>query len=258
MQYLSSNGLLKLTFTIFILVALGFISNSSIAWQRYDQGCNSCHGGFFSGVSPKGTTIPFNNKHEMHINANYMDAACNLCHGGQGVSYLASSGGTNTNPGIGCIGCHGRSYDGIGYSAAGLRRHHFNTGTTSCAGCHSNDPEPLPENIKPTYYGTVDTNIDDPCNLEPDFLENWSIGDTLGLDNDGDGLYDGEDGDCIICPADLTGDDVVNIDDIFAVLGLWGNCPDPCPPYCDGDLTEDCMVNIDDIFAILGQWGPCE
>lgn len=61
-----------------------------------------------------------------------------------------------------------------------------------------------------------------------------------------------------LCPADFTGDDVVNIDDIFAVLGLWGDCPDPCPPYCAGDLTEDCTVNIDDIFAILGQWGPCE
>ncbi len=60
------------------------------------------------------------------------------------------------------------------------------------------------------------------------------------------------------CPADLTGDDQVNIDDIFAVLGLWGDCPDPCPPYCAGDLTEDCTVNIDDIFAILGEWGPCD
>ncbi len=60
------------------------------------------------------------------------------------------------------------------------------------------------------------------------------------------------------CPADLTGDDQVNIEDIFAVLGLWGACPDPCPPYCSGDLTEDCTVNIDDIFAILGLWGPCE
>ncbi len=60
------------------------------------------------------------------------------------------------------------------------------------------------------------------------------------------------------CPGDLTGDDQVNIDDIFAVLGLWGQCPDPCPPYCDGDLTEDCTVNIDDIFAILGEWGPCD
>ncbi len=60
------------------------------------------------------------------------------------------------------------------------------------------------------------------------------------------------------CPADLTGDDQVNIDDIFTVLGLWGDCDDPCPPYCAGDLTEDCIVNIDDIFAILGEWGPCE
>ncbi len=56
-------------------------------------------------------------------------------------------------------------------------------------------------------------------------------------------------------PSDLTGDCYVNIDDIFAVLGLWGDCPDPCPPYCEGDITEDCTVNIDDIFAILGQWG---
>ncbi len=61
-----------------------------------------------------------------------------------------------------------------------------------------------------------------------------------------------------VCPADLTGDDQVNIDDIFAILGLWGKCPDPCPPYCEGDLGEDCVVNIDDIFAILGMWGPCE
>ncbi len=60
------------------------------------------------------------------------------------------------------------------------------------------------------------------------------------------------------CAGDLTGDEQVNIDDIFAALGLWGPCDDPCPPYCDGDLTQDCTVNIDDIFAILGQWGPCD
>ncbi len=74
-----------------------------------------------------------------------------------------------------------------------------------------------------------------------------------GNDVNGNGIPD----ECE-CPADLTGDDQVNINDIFAVLGLWGDCPDPCPPYCTGDLTEDCTVNIDDIFAILGQWGPCE
>ncbi len=59
------------------------------------------------------------------------------------------------------------------------------------------------------------------------------------------------------CIGDLTYDGNVNIDDIFAVLGLWGDCDDPCPPYCIGDITEDCTVNIDDIFSILGHWGPC-
>ncbi len=59
------------------------------------------------------------------------------------------------------------------------------------------------------------------------------------------------------CDADLNEDDQVDIDDIFAILGLWGDCDDPCPPCCTGDLTEDCTVNIEDIFAILGMWGPC-
>ncbi len=57
---------------------------------------------------------------------------------------------------------------------------------------------------------------------------------------------------------DLTGDNLVNIDDIFAVLGYWGQCADPCPPACPGDINLDCSVNIDDIFALLGQWGECD
>jgi len=87
---------------------------------------------------------------------------------------------------------------------------------------------------------TVDTGVADP----PDYMDIVDMG-----------AYEFQ---VDVCLADLTGDSVVNIDDIFAVLGLWGTCPDPCPPYCTGDLTDDCLVNIDDIFAILGQWGPCE
>ncbi len=60
------------------------------------------------------------------------------------------------------------------------------------------------------------------------------------------------------CPADLTGDGIVDINDVFAVLGYWGDCPDPCPPYCTADVNEDCIVDVDDIFAVLGMWGPCE
>jgi len=73
------------------------------------------------------------------------------------------------------------------------------------------------------------------------------------LDHNSNGVPDECD-----CNADLNGDETVNINDIFMVLGLWGECDLPCPPYCFGEITYDCTVNIDDIFAILGQWGDCE
>ncbi len=63
---------------------------------------------------------------------------------------------------------------------------------------------------------------------------------------------------CEECPADITGDGTVDVNDIFALLGLYGDCDDPCPPYCCGDLTEDCTVDINDTFYILGEWGDCE
>ncbi len=58
------------------------------------------------------------------------------------------------------------------------------------------------------------------------------------------------------CYCDLTGDDVVNIDDVFVVLGLWGDCEEGVIE-CDADVTFDCTVDIDDIFAILGNFRPC-
>ncbi|UCD74906.1 MAG: FG-GAP repeat protein [Phycisphaerales bacterium] len=54
------------------------------------------------------------------------------------------------------------------------------------------------------------------------------------------------------CPADVNDDDVVNIDDLFAVLAAWGTC-DNCPE----DINDDGKVNIDEVFAVLGAWGPC-
>lgn len=56
----------------------------------------------------------------------------------------------------------------------------------------------------------------------------------------------------ILCPNDLTGDGDVNADDLFALLGAWGDCSG-----CPEDLTGDDLVNADDLFALLGNWGPC-
>ena len=58
------------------------------------------------------------------------------------------------------------------------------------------------------------------------------------------------------CPEDVTGDGQVNIDDLFAVLGHWG---EPVPGVIwIWDVNFDCTVDINDVFVINGPaWGPC-
>ncbi|TVQ55427.1 MAG: hypothetical protein EA377_03475 [Phycisphaerales bacterium] len=67
-------------------------------------------------------------------------------------------------------------------------------------------------------------------------------------------LFEGEliDGDDPACPEDLTGDGVVNVFDLLALLEAWGPCPD-----CPEDLTGDDVVNVFDLLALLEAWGPC-
>ena len=191
-----------------VLIAAG--ARADMVYPRYKDGCNNCHGAFTDATSPRGTVFPSGSKHEMHRAAGAMATNCSLCHT-SGPDFtnpsLKFSDGTANNPGLGCIGCHGRDYGGsVGVSGVGLRAHHAVNGVTICAGCHPSDPSPLPENIAPSYYGTPDTRADDSCNSAPDLLENWSIGDTLGLDNDGDNLYDGADPDVPAWFRDADGD----------------------------------------------------
>jgi hypothetical protein len=238
-------------------VLIGINVQSSLAYPRYTDGCDDCHGIFDGPVSPKGTVFPSDSKHEMHRGNQNMNADCSLCHVSVGDSpFLNQSGGTNNNPGVGCVGCHGRDYGGaVGNSGVGLRLHHAMNDVVECAGCHTDDPAPLPENILPTYYGTADTDADDSCNSGPDFLENWSIGDTLGLDNDGDNLYDGDDPDCGAgrCPCDCENppDGTVDVGDFLAMLAQWGN-----PGPCDCEDPPDGIVDVGDFLA-MAAWGPC-
>ena len=55
------------------------------------------------------------------------------------------------------------------------------------------------------------------------------------------------------CPADLTGNRVVDGADLAALLGGWGACSGSCP----ADLTGDGVVNGADLAAQLGAWGNC-
>ncbi|UCD74172.1 MAG: hypothetical protein JSV91_10315 [Phycisphaerales bacterium] len=59
--------------------------------------------------------------------------------------------------------------------------------------------------------------------------------------------------DCVfgMRPGDVDGDGVVDITDLFLVLGDWG-----CSAgYCPGELNDDGVVDIDDVFVVLSDWG---
>lgn len=161
------------------------------AYERYNDGCESCHGAFTDDTSTKGSVFPGGDKHDMHSSSQEMGAACDLCHKKQDGNdpYIGSSAGTANNAGLGCNGCH---------EPIGMRAHHWVNAVTSCAVCHPGDPIPPTEDTVPPYYGTADTNVNGPCNdlASARTNENWTEGDFLGSDNDGDGLYDGADPDC--------------------------------------------------------------
>jgi hypothetical protein len=181
--------------SILLMVAgllLVVICSNTMAYERYSDGCVFCHGDFTDGTSTKGSVFPNDNKHTMHRSNSYMGADCGLCHSSNDNNdpFIGSSDGTNDNPGIGCTGCH---------TAEGLRQHHIGADTNCTSTCHVT-PSSLPEDTVPTYYGTADVSSDmvDPCNLSglSDTDENWTVGDLIGIDNDGDGLYDADDPDC--------------------------------------------------------------
>lgn len=173
-------------------------ANSTIAYETYngdiDGGCVDCHGAFTDGQSTKGSVFPGGgggNKHTMHRSNSYMDTECNLCHSADDGNdpFIGLSDGTANNSGLGCTGCHDKF---------GLRAHHAINGVGDCADCHDSDGPPPEENVIPPYYGTADTNVDDPSNavLAENTGENWTIGDFIGTDNDGDNLYDLADYSC--------------------------------------------------------------
>jgi hypothetical protein len=178
------------------------------------SGCQVCHGEFRA--APYISLVDGGNwpagLHNTHRNT-MLSGDCDTCHSGSfsPVSLRSSNGGNGLAP-IGCVGCHGRDEDDAaqgfpwnGGRGAGLRQHHI--GIASCSGCHNDQNPanytPVGENVLPPYYLTPDgghpNKPTDPCSLlgEEDYE-----GSAIGLDNDGDGAYDGADSDCGGPPTD--------------------------------------------------------
>jgi hypothetical protein len=53
---------------------------------------------------------------------------------------------------------------------------------------------------------------------------------------------------------------VVDIDDLLAVISAWGPCPvppNPCPANIVSAGSSAGVVDIDDLLAVISAWGPC-
>ncbi|MBD3867491.1 MAG: hypothetical protein IFK94_05135 [Acidobacteria bacterium] len=195
-------------FLIVLLTACGF----ALAYTQYSvskdaTNCRACHGDFRSSpyISLKDGQSWGDDLHDVHRN-NMLTGECDTCHAsGRFPVFLDSSNGGFTLDPISCIGCHGRAADatsGTSGTGVGLRQHHYRAGQTVCLSCHADsDPAavtPVSEATLPPYYRTGDPNYpdmpSDPCN--PNLTEEQYAASTLGLDNDGDNVYDMLDTDC--------------------------------------------------------------
>ena len=203
-------------------------SGSLLAYPTYSSGdgetgnCATCHGIFnqspYTSLSDGQNWL--NDLHDIH-RRDMLESQCSACHlGSNGPPvFTGLSDGTSDLAPLGCAGCHGREEDGLnpgvdteGYGL-GLQQHHWNADDAHptlnlkvCgnAGCHIRaNPligTPVGENVLPPHYadqGTLVDPPDDPCNQAPGFNENFA-GLTIGLDNDGDGIYDEADPDCSV------------------------------------------------------------
>jgi hypothetical protein len=175
------------------------------AYPVYDDGagngCVSCHNGFQGGNGP----LHFQHRTLLGI------TTCNLCHPSGGGTTPVRTYTSGPGGGFGCAGCHGQDYGETSPNSGlpkatgyGLRRVHVSKGVTSCgtSGCHrpgalgQSDPfpEPLGEDVAPPYYNPIFSSLMNSCSSQEEDMP--FDADSVGLDNDGDGLVDAMDPDC--------------------------------------------------------------
>jgi hypothetical protein len=58
------------------------------------------------------------------------------------------------------------------------------------------------------------------------------------------------------CAPDINCDQVVDVDDLIALILNWG-CTTP-PGPCPGDVNRDGVTDVDDLVALILEWGPCQ
>jgi len=207
--------LLAVPLSVLVIAAETAQAFSQYSVAKDATNCRGCHGDFRAApyISLSDGVSWVDDLHDVHRTI-MLNGDCDTCHfSGRFPVFLDTSAGGTGLAAISCTGCHGRMEDGLGIGTlgygAGLRQHHWRAGEQICLDCHDDaDPAnytPAGEEFLPPYYadpaGSDTAHPDmpsDPCNPAADgFPENYA-GTTLGLDNDGNALYD--EADVIPCP----------------------------------------------------------
>ncbi len=105
------------------------------------------------------------------------------------------------------------------------------------------DASPIDAGTMHSVCLALTTSPDCNGNGQPDVND---IADGSSQDQDGDGVPD----ECQ-CPADLTQDAMVDVNDLLLVIGQFGQAG-------SGDLNGSGMVDADDLLIVLAAWGPCQ
>ena len=91
--------------------------------------------------------------------------------------------------------------------------------------------------------------IPDECEIDCNtngYPDDYDIKMGWSEDVNGDGVPD----ECQ-CIADITGDNMVNVEDLLAIIGYWGSSG----PL--GDVNSDGIVDVSDLLIVVANWGPC-
>ncbi len=100
------------------------------------------------------------------------------------------------------------------------------------------------------------------CEIAINEGDNFYYGDVTRSNALADALHDASDHLPVVVDyeyttisGDVDGNGTVGLADLLAVVGNWGNCPQPCTAACAGDVDCDCIVGISDFLLVLGLWG---
>lgn len=231
------------------LVAFSAWAPHAEAYETFDGGCQGCHGSFIGGIYTSrvsqdqvswGTDL-----HSGH--QNMVSGDCDTCHQSFGDTPII--GGPSGDEFDSCVGCHGRNEDlNGGQIGAGLRQHHNVVGASSCGSCHSDND--------PATFTTVAEDVPGARNaaLGIDPCADAFFG-MFGSDNDGNGLYDGEDLMACLAKGDINGSGVADLTDVILSLQIAAGMTPVGTVHKEADINNDQKVGIPEAVWIMSNSG---